>query len=451
MLPVELQISDRGVYSRTYGSLEFMTPISELPVSLVTMAERKAYETWRNAYERNWVRFDPIAMRLGLRAQRLDVDLTIMPLTLRTEYAVVRGLTQGAKLRADAGDPHDSCAELAVAFNTESDFFRMIRLVASTHFSSGEQADGFDPLAWFDGTVTVYVDEDPTWEELARKWLRNEAPPMLSDEQRTTLAQVPVGIQVEVTSGLELTKFLVAMRAAVEGSAPGMLKWELREYRDAPYAKVSVGEMAKDRRQARSPSWGQLVESASIYYAAFGDALIISPNENVLRHALDRRLARRSDVGPPKPAAPRRWLGDNVSLRVDAKLLRLLAELVGENRYQQFMQTRSWSNLPILNEWKRLHPDEDPVVVHERLWNVRPVCAGGGNYVWNEAWQTMESTVYGHPAAPKPGPALPEALHRLHSAAAGLTFEANGLRARFSLQQRAPDGGSEKSEWRGLL
>ena len=68
------------------------------------------------------------------------------------------------------------------------------------------------------------------------------------------------------------------------------------------------------------------------------------------------------------------------------------------------MQTRAWSNLPILNEWKRRYPDQDPVALHEEFWQTRLICPGGGQYVWNDDWQTMESTVYGCPAAPQEGP-----------------------------------------------
>ena len=59
-------------------------------------------------------------------------------------------------------------------------------------------------------------------------------------------------------------------------------------------------------------------------------------------------------------------------------------------------------------------------------------------------WQTMESTVYGHPAAPKAGPRLPEVFRDLDRAAAGLTFENGGLRARFSLQMKKQDAAVEQ-------
>ena len=78
----------------------------------------------------------------------------------------------------------------------------------------------------------------------------------------------------------------------------------------------------------------------------------------------------------------------------------VLSQLAGES-YRSQMQRLAWSNLPILNEWKRRYPDRDPVVLHEQFWQTRLVCPGGGKYVWNEKWQTMESTVFGHPGEPK--------------------------------------------------
>src|SRR4029077_16706145 len=126
------------------------------------------------------------------------------------------------------------------------------------------------------------------------------------------------------------------------------------------------------------------------------------------------------------------WLGSNFGLQVDHKLLPLLATIVS-GQYQQWMQSQSWSNLPILNEWHRLYPDEDPLALHERIWNERLACPGGGKYVWNDGWQTMESTVYGHPGQPKTAPAAPPELLNFRFANFGLTFEDQGLRASITL------------------
>jgi hypothetical protein len=296
-----------------------------------------------------------------------------------------------------------------------------------------------DPLEWFDGTITAYLDQDPEWEKAVRESGRVNLAGALTDQQQAVLLRVPLGIQLEATSGLELTKFLVALRSYVETAAAGMVKWELCEHNGTPYAKVHAVELVKNLRQQEEASPVPANQSVALYYVAYGDALIISPNENVLRRAIDRRIARSARASDVAASADRGWLGDNVALTVDGQTLQLLAELVGEVEIRDFMQRRSWSNLAILNQWRRLYPNDDPVAMHERLWHVRPICPGGGEYVWNENWQTMESTVYGHPAGPKAGPGLPDVFRELDRAAAGLTFEDNGLRARFVLQTKTPD------------
>ncbi len=92
----------------------------------------------------------------------------------------------------------------------------------------------------------------------------------------------------------------------------------------------------------------------------------------------------------------------------------------------------------------RQYPDRDPVEVEEQVWKIRLVCPGGGKYVWNDRWQTMESTVYGHPGQPKIGPAAPLPLMDLNRGEFGLTFEDQGLRAKAGLNRRPQGGEAEK-------
>jgi hypothetical protein len=99
------------------------------------------------------------------------------------------------------------------------------------------------------------------------------------------------------------------------------------------------------------------------------------------------------------------------------------------------MQARAWSNIPILNEWKRLEPDRDPVAMHQKYWQTSLICPGGGRYVWNKEFQTMESTVYGHPGQPKIGPTLPLPLKNVRWLDFGLTFEHRGLRAKAEIRR----------------
>jgi hypothetical protein len=106
--------------------------------------------------------------------------------------------------------------------------------------------------------------------------------------------------------------------------------------------------------------------------------------------------------------------------------------------FQHTLQLRSWGNLPILNEWRRRYPGRDPLELHEQYWHTRLVCPGGGKYVWNDEWQTMESTAFGHPGRPKQPQELPAPWQSIIGGNLGVTFEQAGLRAKAVIDRKAP-------------
>ena len=172
----------------------------------------------------------------------------------------------------------------------------------------------------------------------------------------------------------------------------------IAQYHDQPYVRISPTERAK----------GQLppgVKEPHLYYSISSDALIVTLNENLLKRALDREAARQKAkaAGQPLPEAGKPWLGSSAGLQLDGRFIGMLGNLFRED-YRNELQLHCWSNLPILTEWKRRYPDHDPVAIHEKYFRTRLVCPGGGKYVWNAEWQTMESTAYGHPGEPKKGP-----------------------------------------------
>ncbi len=79
------------------------------------------------------------------------------------------------------------------------------------------------------------------------------------------------------------------------------------------------------------------------------------------------------------------------------------------------------------------------MAVEEQVWHAALVCPGGGKYVWNAEYQTMESTVYGHPGQPKLGPDWPPPLENVRWIDFGLPFENRGLRAKAELRRGDPE------------
>jgi hypothetical protein len=149
---------------------------------------------------------------------------------------------------------------------------------------------------------------------------------------------------------------------------------------------------------------------------------------------VDRQLAQQKETNAVALSTNRPWLGTNLCLQADHQFLGVL-DALAHDRYETAQQLLSWNNLPILNEWKRLFPSRDPVQVHEQFWQTKLLCPGGGKYVWNEKWHTMESTVYGHPGEPKSEGAMTTPFGRFTNANLGLNFEAQGLSARMEIER----------------
>ncbi|MBW3598914.1 MAG: hypothetical protein KY475_16780 [Planctomycetes bacterium] len=413
-------LTPEGVRSSVYGDLDYQTPISELELAYVTTSEADLYRRWRVGYERNWSNFfDPIAVRFTASPDKLAVDLTVMPLIDNSDYEEWASMSRGAKLQPDDGDPHpEALIHWALALNPDSE-----RMKQYGNFAQGMIR--VNPLSWIGESAGVYADRDPFF----RDWAAAEDRDDFAEEN---LHRLPVALHISSRSTLKLTAFLTALRGFIEQTAPGMTVWETRTHNGEPYVEISPSERAQG-------DLGDEFDRLAIYYAASGQGLTVTLNESVLQRALDRQKARREandEAGVKNQAAP--WLGENLCLRVERDVLAIIQAGWGDD-YRRVMQARAWGNLPILNEWRRLFPEHDPFALHERFWGARPVCPGGGKYVWNESWQTYESTVYGHPGEPKAGPGLPRSLEDVSQADFGLTFEENGLRGRVELSRRGSE------------
>ena len=408
----EIRVDPAGAASGVYGSLAFMTPILELPVEQVSGAEARAYEQWRRAYESNWSQFfDPIAVRVSMRPDRsLAADMTVMPLVQNSSYRPLISVTRDAVLPPAAGDPHDDAlVHVALAINPKSP---TVTLMASflANVLPGDKAELLGSLG---DALAVYADDDPFWTKVAEaKDPQNE----LFDN----LARAPMALHVELKDAGRMKTFLSGAEQWAQQRYPGRSKWETLEHNGQAYVKVTPTEKAV-------AEWPRL-KGAALCYANTGKALVLTGREDLLRRAIDRS---NKEAGADAPM----WLGDSAGVRVQAKAWDVLRQ--GMDRpYREAMRRRAWDNLPVLNEWKRLYPDRDPLEVHERMWQARLLDPAGGRYVWNERFRTMESTAFGHPGEPKEGPGTPAVMQSLLGAHFGLTFEPDGLRAKASVARK---------------
>src|SRR5207245_1988597 len=119
-------LTTTGVFSPTYGTLDFLTPISEMPLTQVTQAEADAYNRWRDGYQQNWSQvFDPIALRFSMKPERLSAELSVIPLIAGTEYRQFIAVSTGAHIAPNAGDPHpEALLHFALAINPQSELIK---------------------------------------------------------------------------------------------------------------------------------------------------------------------------------------------------------------------------------------------------------------------------------------------------------------------------------------
>ncbi len=394
-----LSMGRSGVRSDLYGTFDFQTPILELKLDEVMGDEADAYGRWRDNYQQNWRGvFDPIALRLGVRPDRLSADLSVMPLIANSEYRTFLDVVGSARIEPNIGDRHpESLAHAIMAFDVRSKLLRRDGPWLAGILRIPQDA----ATGWIGRSVGLYVDDDPFWAELAAA--REKSAFVQDNYQR-----VPIAAHLEVADSLKLALFLGGIRAYVDQSAPNLAVWENREHRGKRYVRiVGVDDASK----------------IALAYFAGPRSITLSTSEAVIRRAIDRQ-----EDGDKAGSKEEPWAGKSLAFRASRRGFEVLGS-AGGREFRDTLTIRSWANLPILNEWKRLFPDRDPVQVHEAIWGTTTVDPAGGKYVWNERWATMESTAFGHPGEPRPGPDSGDPAARFGPASFGLDFEDGGLRA----------------------
>ncbi len=393
---------DGKILSADFGSLDFLKPASELAVTDASAAERAAYDRWRSGYESGWTQvFDPIAIRLKSDKSGLDLDLSLMPLTVGSDFGELVKLCGNAQLSPMAERvPDDSLLHLAIALDTKAELFRNFDSQA-VEMLPGVKVN---PLGWLAGPVSLDLGESVLWES---------SPASFEDNQ---LLKAPAVLRIESNSRLKLALFMTGLKAAVSQSAPDSLTWNAAERGGRKFVRVT-------------PEDGGMSEMR-LAYATMPKALLIALDEDALLRAMDRENAKPAagEIAPPP-----------TQLRLDIGT-RFAAQLAAYSRSSSVarqVQQESWKALPILNEWHRKFPDKDPVAVEMLHYGTDIFCPGGRGYRWNAAEMTMESVAYGHPAAPRDEPVKIRAK-TIANIRTGLKFQDGGLRARITLGDAPP-------------
>ncbi|KAA3612452.1 MAG: hypothetical protein DWQ01_04725 [Planctomycetota bacterium] len=409
-----LRLMKHGADHGKFGHVGFLTPILELDLEKVTASEKRAYERFRDSYERRWEQvFDPIALQFRLFEDRIEADLTVLPLILSSDYQEMMDITRGVELAVDSGDPHSGTLfHWVMAINRESQPIRQLRSFASSML--GELA--IDPTAWVGASVALFADQDPFWQELAQAETGE-------DFLEANFHRLPVGALVQIEKAYSLAAFLTGMRALIAGAAPGLVVWETRQHGELPYVAMIFPEALENG------------EDAALYYATTPEYFFLSFREDLLLRFFARRypqaeLDAAAEAG--SLPAPTPWLGKSANFRLQAGGIRAFQALA-EPQVRLTPHRRAFRTLPILNEYRRLFPEMDPYEVHARLWGTRLERPETGPLQWSEQWGSFEFEAVGHPFEPKELP-WNEAVLPWQTVDLGLSFEQGGLRAQAKLE-----------------
>ena len=158
--------------------------------------------------------------------------------------------------------------------------------------------------------------------------------------------------------------------------------------------------------------------------------LTVSLSEQIIKQAIERNLIHRDNTATLPKA---NWGGMSSAFMATNPVTSILDFTMSGNEMNG-LQRKSWKNIHALNEWRINLKKENPLAYHKRVWQTELLCPGGGDYKWNQKFQTYESSAFGHPAEPKT-PAKLSLLGKWQSIDFGIIFETDGLRIKAELNR----------------
>lgn len=407
-----IENTSAGPQSSIYGNLAFLTPISELEIEKVTPQEQRAYNNFRNRYQNRWRNFfDPIGGTLSIMPDQVQVDLTVLPLIAQSEYNESREITGDVKFESTAASPSpDSLLHGIIALDMQGQTMRR----TGSFLSRTSPTIGTNALGWLGKHASIQLMESDFWGDLADFIKTGEDP---EDFLEANIHRFPALAKLDVNNPFLMTTFLGTFRAFLDQTSPGMLVWDNLTHKDQTFVRIGLSEKTKKGMRDTSP-WKEI----ALYYRVQPTLLTVSLREDLIKQSIDQKEDEEVQE-------KHKWLGGSMGFQVNGKSISTLQSLTGENLVQT-LQSRSWSNLHILNEWRREKSQQDAVGFHKAKWHTILTCPGGGTYQWNKKFQTYESTVFGCPAKPGKPENTQAFFSDLEHLSFGITFEDDGLRAR---------------------
>src|SRR5437879_891510 len=160
---VAWNVNEGRAVSQSYNTLDFATPLVELPIDKITEQEQAEYTRFRGEYMNLWRQyFDPVGMRLKMTDGRVKLETYILPLIENTSYNELRRFTGRGTTTLDPAQRSPRTVALFVQHLAQD--FEFVR-----GWGGGSFAELFLPAVNFLGDwFLVRVDDSPIYAKLAK-------------------------------------------------------------------------------------------------------------------------------------------------------------------------------------------------------------------------------------------------------------------------------------------
>jgi hypothetical protein len=302
---VNWDAGDRRAVSEVYNTLDFSTPLIELPIDRITAMEDREYQQFRAQYMNLWSRyFDPVGIRVALTDKQVRMETYILPLIKSSAYNGLREFSGGG---TTAIDPAAISPKTLVQLTQHIAPDLMERGMGMGAFGGGGLFQiGLSvarPVLMFLGDWgVVRLDDSPVYGKLAEYALRVQRETDeghyvgLPDVELMRLVfQVPLTVGVSIKNPLTLAAGLAAARVAMNDVLPGGVDWAPME---PAYKNVSIVRLRPRPNLEVNRLFGNAPDAKdpvlpTFYYALIDGVLYVSLSNEPLKGLIDASSAKR--------------------------------------------------------------------------------------------------------------------------------------------------------------